>query len=115
MSDGPVQGFFISLWERRGDPNALRSDPQIVALVHLLHRAIVSQIDLHPAYDPELDHRVLWSREVLAAARNPVPGRAPRASADLEGMAQYLLKVGPFAPGAPAADDDDDPETMFPR
>ena len=114
MSDGPVQGFFVSLWERRGDANAFRSDHQIVALVHLLCRAVVSQIDLHPTYDPEIDHRVLWSREILASARTGPAGRAPRASADLEGMAQYLLKLGPFAPGA-ITGDDDDAETMFPR
>ena len=112
MTDGPMHAFFVSLWELRGDPNALRSDAQVVQTVQLLSRAIVAEIDHHPKYDPEIDHRVLWAREVLNSARNPIPGKPPRASADLEGMAQYFLKLGPFAPGATSYDDE--PETMFP-
>jgi hypothetical protein len=114
MKDGPVQGFFASLWDCRGDANALRSDGQVVSMVQLLHRAIVSQFDHSPQYDPEIDHRVLWCREVLAAARNPVPGKVPRASADLEGMAEYLLEKGIFAPGAMPRGEDGEEFQMFP-
>ena len=108
MNDGPVAAFFASLWELRTDPAAVNSDAKTLALTHLLYRAIVAEFDHHPKYDPEIDAKVIWCREVLADAKDPRRElrRAPRASADSEGMAQYFLRLGPFAPGAIAPDDE---------
>ena len=105
VSRTPVREALLRL----GDTGLVRSAPG--------RSTVVAEIDHHPAYDPEIDHRVLWAREVLHSARNnPQPGRIPRASADLEGMAMFLLKKGPFAPGAGALDGDpDDENVMFPR
>jgi hypothetical protein len=116
MNDGPVHAYFVSLWERRRDPAAFNALAKNVHLTRLLYQAINSEIEHRPAYDPELDAKVAWCREILADAKDPRRDfhRAPRASAESEGMAEYYLKLGPFAPDAIAPDDDDSFE-MFPR
>ena len=116
MSDGPMHAFLVSLWESRNDFSIVNCEEKTRELSRLLYCAVLAEFDHCAKYDPEIDHKLAWCRAVLSDARDLKrdPRRVPRADADLEAMAQYFLKLGPFAPDA-VTPDDDDATQMFPR
>jgi hypothetical protein len=102
MKSGPVYQFAAELHHQRAAaPQRILGHARAKDLGRLLAHAVASEVTHLPNYDPGLDLRVEWAREVIQEARTDTG--FPRASADLEAMIEYYLGIGDFAPGADTA------------
>lgn len=82
-----VQALAAEVWKAR-DAGALTRSALLLS--QKLAVAAAGDVAECETYDPEIDDRVIWLREITAQIRRR-PARAPRASADLEFRIQMLL------------------------
>lgn len=87
--NGAIQGLVAELW-RWVEKHPARVVDKVPTgeLSRLLHHSITAEMEHRPKYDPELDHRVLWVREIIRTAR---AGR-PHAPADLRATVALMLE-----------------------
>jgi len=89
MDTKHVEKFCRETWEAR-ERGELRGDE--FDLIRGMHAAIGLDLRENPElrYDPDMDRRVLWLREVIAAKREH-PGKVPRASGPLEDVMRWMM------------------------
>ena len=82
-----VQEYCAELWDAR--EQAVLDAPE--ALSRALALAVAADVSGPRGYDPEVDLRVAWAREVIAARRRRPGAARPESSGDLEAWAGHLL------------------------
>jgi hypothetical protein len=83
-----IQEAVLRIWNAR-ESRSLSRDP--VKLSRELALAIADEVRSSEGYDPDLDVRVLWSRELIAVIRRTSWAIFPRASRDAEYACAYLI------------------------
>lgn len=86
-----VEEVFRALWVAREESRGRIDSEAVLAWGRRVAVACAADVAANPDYTPEADNRVLWTREVLQAARRREP--ACRASGELEAMVDFLLGV----------------------
>lgn len=84
-----VEGLCRTFWEVRGAGGGRIDKARVPSYGRMLAEACHADMQSDPGYDPEEDERVLWAREVLAAARRLEPRSL--AGAEKEATAAFML------------------------
>jgi hypothetical protein len=85
-----VHELCLTVWRAR-DKGTLTKDD--VSISREIYRAVASDLDTEAAvkYDPEMDRRVEWLREVARQRRLLKPHLRPEADSDLENLIEWML------------------------
>lgn len=91
VAENPVDCTVRALWDVREAGGGRIASGVVKTWGRMLAEAVQAMARAQESYSPEEDHRVLWAREVLQAARQ---GKVRcQAAGDLEAMTAYLLGV----------------------
>jgi hypothetical protein len=83
-----VQEMAVAVWDARARRELLRDAR---GLARGLARCVAQDVAGCEDYDPELDSRVMWLRELIADLRHCPGWREPRAAVNTEYQAMLVL------------------------
>jgi hypothetical protein len=90
MTERNVERLCKAVWEARAEGTLTRDE---VLLSQQLYVAVAADISVRSdiKYDPEMDRRVKWLREIISELRNLRPQKMPRAAQYLEDTVEWML------------------------